>query len=100
MKRFMFMLFAACILAGCGADDDNENLICGDYEIAMEFEADNPDILHAVINSDPVDLNITQSASGARYQGVLNDTTVVLWGNGTDWTLMLDEDMIIECASK
>lgn len=100
MKKFAFMIMAVAALAACNKEEDTGTRICGDYEVAMEIPADNPDVLHAVINGDAVDLTISQSASGARYQGVLNDTVVVLWQKGEDWTLMLDEDIIIECASK
>ena len=58
-------------------------------------------IMHAIISGDAVDLALTQSASGAKYAGVLNDTNVVLWGKGDAWTMFLGPDeTIIECSIK
>ena len=58
------------------------------------------DTLLANINGDELELSHVVSASGAKYAGMLNDTIVVLWGQGEDWSLILDDDTIIECTGK
>ena len=100
MKKIFMLCGVLGALAACDKDAAEPVLTCGDYEVSVDFDKSVVDNLHVVINSDAVELGLVESASGAKYQGVLNDTTVVLWQKGEDWTLMLDEDIIIECASK
>ena len=101
MKRFAILAAVLGLCVACDRDDvQSASRTCGGYEVAMQFDADNTDVLHAVINGDALDLTHDVSASGAKYRGVLNDTVVVLWQKGDDWTLMLDEDMVIECDAK
>ena len=101
MKKLAILTAVIGLCAACDRDEVQQaTRTCGEYEVAMQFDADNTDILHAVINGDALDLMRGESASGARYRGVLNDTVVVLWEKGDDWTLMLDEDMVIECDAK
>ena len=54
----------------------------------------------ANINGDELELSNVVAASGAKFAGILNDTIVVLWNKGENWTLILDDDTIIECESK
>ncbi|MBN1324940.1 MAG: MliC family protein [Alphaproteobacteria bacterium] len=91
MKKLLFCLFAATALTACSESD--KLMKCGDYEISKKLEAD---MLAVVINGDAVVLKQTVSASGARYEGVLNDTNVTLWNKGKHWTLFLNDESI-EC---
>ena len=66
----------------------------------MTFSEDGG-VMHAVISGDVVDLKLTQSASGAKYAGVLNDTDVALWGKGDAWAMFVgDDEIMIECSVK
>lgn len=98
--RKIFVVFAAVFaLCACDRAEHDGGFVCGAYDVTMEL-ADDGDMLHAVLNGDAVDLTRAVAASGAKYQGVLNDTTVILWEKGENWTLMLDEDIVIECDAK
>lgn len=92
MKKLLLYLFAVVALGACNKSDDL--MKCGDYEITKKLQNDT---LITVINGDEVILKQTIAASGARYAGVLNDTNVVLWNKGKDWTLFLNEEPPIEC---
>lgn len=103
MKKSVFLMLALGCLSAC---DDTESVIqknaylCGNYDVEMTFSDDGA-TMHAIISGDAVDLALTQSASGAKYAGVLNDTNVVLWGKGDAWTMFLGPDeTIIECSIK
>ena len=101
MKKIAILTAVLALCVACDRDEtQSATIACGGYEVAMQFDTENAEILHAVINGDTLDLAQEAAASGARYRGVLNDTVVVLWERGADWTLMLDEDMIIECNAK
>ena len=65
----------------------------------MQF-SDNGDTMRANINGDELELSNVVSASGAKYAGILNDTIVVLWNKGENWTLILDDETIIDCVGK
>ncbi|MDR1338317.1 MAG: MliC family protein [Rickettsiales bacterium] len=94
MKKILFSVLTALILAGCGNSDDV--MKCGEYEVKTELSSE--DALTATLNGDQVVMKQDVSASGARYEGVLNDTTVVLWNKGRDWTLFLNDE-ILECKN-
>lgn len=99
MKRFLFCLLCVFALGACSHDDDKPVLRCGGYEVQMDFLPDGNSI-NANINGDELELVIVPSASGAKYSGVLNDIVVVLWQKGETWTMMLDEEEIIDCRAK
>ncbi len=85
------------ILLSLAACDNNKNtMTCGKYEVGITMSEDGASIT-AVINGDEMTLNQAISASGARYVGELNDTTVTLWNKGENWTMYLNEDEMIEC---
>ncbi len=88
-------------LAGCHANDRAEKIVrqCGDYRVEMSF-SDDGSKMTASINGDGVELENVVSASGAKYDGMLNDTAVTLWGKGDDWMMILDDDMLIECVKQ
>lgn len=100
MRKLLFGFVALAAIAACDRADVDAGITCGAYDVTVAFDDANADTLHAVLNGDAVDLVRAVAASGAKYQGVLNDTTVVLWEKGENWTLMLDEDTIIECIAK
>lgn len=96
MKKIIFVMLAV-MAAACETHDDSAmRRQCGAYSVGMEF-CDDGDTLRADINGDTVDLHHTVAASGARYDGVLNDTAVTLWGKGDTWTLFLGQDEAFEC---
>lgn len=100
MKKALFLLFAVAAVTACDKTDDTViRRSCGDYAVEITPSADG-DTIAAVLNGDALELNHVVAASGAKYDGVLNDTAVTLWNKGQNWTLILDDDMVIECASK
>ncbi len=99
MKKILICLFALFAVAACDRDDGAPIFQCGDYDVQMEI-AETGDAMRANLNGDDVDLALVPAASGAKYAGVLNDTVVVLWQKGDAWTLMLDDEQIIDCKSK
>ena len=103
MKRIFSLLVLCGFLAACDNVQDsgkNPTYICGNYEMEITF-SDDGNTLHAVISGDAVDLSLSQSASGARYAGVLNDTSVILWNKGETWTMFVGSDeTMIECFAK
>lgn len=103
MKRILFTFMFVGALAACDKPEaiQNKNVYeCGNYTVEMNFSEDG-NVLTAVIAGDSVDLNLTESASGAKYTGVLNDTNVVLWGKGDLWTMFVgDDEVAIECGIK
>ena len=99
MKKVLAILFCACALVACDHDDGIEHQRCGGYDVEMRF-SDTGETMNANINGDELELSNVVSASGAKFAGILNDTIVVLWNQGENWTLILDDDTIIECESK
>ena len=96
--RKILLLICVFGLFACDGKNDSDLIVrrCGDYSVEIDF-ADNGEKMNAVINGDGLSLARSVSASGAKYDGVLNDTYVTLWGRGEDWLLILDDDMVIEC---
>jgi len=92
MKKPLFALIAAAALAACHESDDF--MKCGDFEVKTEVQEN---ALAATINGDRVVLPQTISASGVRYEGILNDAKVILWNKGSDWTLYINDGDPIEC---
>ena len=99
MKNLLYGVICAFLLVACGHDDGNVHQKCGGYDVDMSF-SDNGETVRANINGDELELSNVVSASGAKFAGILNDTIVVLWNKGENWTLILDDDTIIECVGK
>lgn len=101
IKRVFFLLCAVCAIAACdgnGGGTDGAVLHCGEYDVAIsDMDIDK---ISASINGDAIELTHVVAASGARYDGSVNDTGVTLWQKGENWLLILDDDMVIECAAK
>lgn len=91
MKKLLLGLFIISALVACHKSDNSFK--CGDYEVSINLQND---ILTTDINGDVVELKQGISASGVRYVGVLNDTNVVMWNKGKNWTLFLNDEPI-EC---
>ncbi len=99
MKKFLVCLLCVFVVVACKREEKTPILHCGGYDIQTDIEEDG-NSMHANINGDDVDLLLVPSASGAKYAGVLNDIEVVLWQKGAEWTLMLDDEQIIDCTAK
>ena len=99
MKKFLILVVCAGLLVACGHNDGIKHQKCGGYDVDMQF-SDDGDTMRANINGDELELSHVVSASGAKFAGILNDTIVVLWNKGENWTLILDDDTIIECVGK
>lgn len=99
MKNIFICLVCGIALAACNQNDGIEHQKCGGYDVEMRF-SENGDTMTANINGDELELSNVVSASGAKFAGILNDTLVVLWNKGEKWTLILDDDTIIECTGK
>lgn len=100
MKKILLGLMVFGSVAACDRIDDTVVVRqCGDYAVEMTF-SETGETMNAVINGDALTLTNETAASGARYVGNLNDTSVTLWGKGKDWIMILDDDMVIECSVK
>jgi len=99
MKKFMFCLLCAISLFACKKNSEESVLHCGAYDVQIGI-TDDGNKMHANINGDVADLVLVPSASGAKYSGVLNDIVVVLWQKGENWTMLLDDEEIIDCRAK
>ncbi|MBD5388993.1 lysozyme inhibitor [bacterium] len=97
MKKIFGFILGLVVLGGCDqANDAPATRQCGPYAVDMTF-ADDGATLMAHINGDAVTLHGVVSASGARYNGTLNNTDVTLWGKGDAWTLILGDQELFEC---
>lgn len=100
MKRALFLLFACAVVAACDKTDDGIiRCQCGDYAVEITT-SQSGDTINAVLNGDAAEFKLAVSASGAKYDGVLNDTGVTLWNKGADWIMILDDDTVVECVVK
>ena len=99
MKKILICLLGILVFSGCDKKDNSGLQQCDGFEVQMAF-ANNGEVLRANINGDDVELSLVQSASGAKYAGILNDTVVVLWEKADKWSLVLDDDRFIDCKAK
>lgn len=99
MKSFWMCLLGLAVLSGCGHDEVVPDLLCGGYDVQMAI-SDDGESMHANINGDELEMKLVVSASGAKYSGTLNDIVVVLWEKSGTWTMMLDDEQIIDCRGK
>ncbi len=100
MKKLLLLVMLTSVLGACNKQDEDLFIRqCGDYTVEMDF-SDDGSYMNADINGDEVILERVISASGAKYSGVLNDTNIVMWGKGDEWTMLLDDDMIISCVAE
>ena len=99
-KVFLFSVICASF-AACDGEKKSDVIVqqCGDYTVEITLD-ETGDKINAVLNGDAVELTNVVAASGAKFDGVLNDTAVTLWNKGEMWTMILDDDMIVECVAK
>ncbi len=98
MKKLLCVMICGLLIA-CNHDDGNNYQTCGGYDVEMRL-GENGDTMTANINGDELELSHVASADGAKYAGILNDIIVVLWNRDEKWTMMLDDDTIIDCVGK
>ncbi len=103
MKKTISSIMLIGCLCACDKTEfvvKEKQYLCGNYDVEMTFSDDGA-TMHAIISGDAVDLVLTQSASGAKYTGFVNDANVVLWGKGDMWTMFVGSDeTMIECSIK
>jgi len=99
MKKLLVCILCACALVACNREEKTPIQQCGGYDVQMTF-SDNGETMRADINGDMVELSQVAVVSGAKYAGILNDTLVVFLSDGEKWTLVLDDDQIIDCRVK
>lgn len=99
MKKFLVSMLCLAALGACSHDEKTPIQQCGGYDVQMTF-ADNGETMTADINGDIVELSRVVVVSGTKYAGILNDTLVVFLSDGEKWTLVLDDDQIIDCMAK
>lgn len=96
MKKIIIPALLSVALGACDQADTGTVLTCGNYNVAMQISEDGTH-LGATINGRTFDFILAQSASGAKYDGVINDNDVTFWNKGDAWTMFVNEDMIFEC---
>ena len=101
MKKVYLISVICASLAACDGEKKSDGIVqqCGDYTVEITLD-ETGDKINAVLNGDAVELTNVVAASGAKFDGVLNDTAVTLWNKGEMWTMILDDDMIVECVAK
>lgn len=100
MRQWIMWVLVAFCMSGCDQPVPVRPVHqCGAYMVDIQPAADGETIT-AVINGDAVTLGRAVSASGAKYDGVLNDIPVTLWSKGDEWILILDDDQITPCDVK
>ena len=92
------IILSALILATFFACEKlKTSAICGDYQVNMKFVDDGDKILMR-INGESVILNLVQSASGAKYDGVMkNNDVLTMWNKGDGWTMFINDGQPIMC---
>lgn len=101
MKK-IFLFAAVCgVLGACDGNKKSDVIMqqCGDYAVEISLD-ETGEKINAVFNGDAVELANVVSASGAKFDGVLNDTAVTLWNQGDAWIMILDDDAAVECVAK
>lgn len=96
MKKIVLFLFMSVVLCGCGDSDHGISVVCGNYDVNIKLGSDGTH-LSALINNKPFDFILGISASGAKYNGIVNGNTVSLWNKGESWTMFVNEDIVFEC---
>lgn len=96
MKKIILPMLFSVVLCGCDSADKGISVVCGNYNVNIQLSDDGAH-LSALINNKPFDFILGQSASGAKYDGVVNGNDVVLWNKGETWTMFVNEDIVFEC---
>lgn len=94
MKKLLFCFIGLVTLVACEKSDNV--YVCDKYTVEINLD-ESGEKLTADLNGDVVEMNIAQSADGARYVANLNDTEITLWNRGRDWTLIVGDEEPIEC---
>lgn len=92
------LILPVLILAGVFACEKmNNSMRCGEYDISLKFR-DDADEIWVNINNETIILNLVQSASGAKYDGVMkNGNVLTLWAKGDDWTMFINDGQPVYC---
>lgn len=94
MKKICFGFVGLLALVACEKSDNAYT--CGKYTVEINVN-EVGDKLTADLNGDVVEMNIAQSADGAKYVANFNDTEIVLWNRGRDWTLIVGDEEPVLC---
>ena len=96
MKKIVLVLFMFVVLCGCGDSDQGISVVCGNYDVNIKLGSDGTH-LSVLINNKHFDFMQGVSASGAKYDGIVNGNNVSLWNKGESWTMFVNEDIVFEC---
>ncbi len=96
MKKIILPILLSVALCGCGDSDQGISVVCGNYDVNIKLGSDGTH-LSALINNKPFDFILGTSASGAKYDGIVNGNNVSLWNKGESWTMFVNEDIVFEC---
>jgi len=101
MKKFLLPVLCVALFAACDKKSEEDVIVqtCGNYTVEIKM-TDGGEKLYARINGDAVEMTNVVAASGAKFDGVLNDTNVSLWNKGADWIMLIDDETLIECTAK
>lgn len=96
MRKIILAVLLSVALGACDNSDKTISVVCGNYNVDMTISEDGSH-LSALIHGKTFDFMLSQSASGAKYDGVVNDNDVTFWNKGDTWTMFVNEDMVFEC---
>lgn len=94
MKKIIILFFVIPLIISC---ERHKTVQCGDLKVEFVDDFKDIDKIKVNVNDKIVDLEITKSASGSKYTGFLDKNQIDLWGKGTDWVIILNDDKVIEC---
>ena len=95
MRKLILPVFIIAALFAC--DKIKNTVVCGKYDVRMKF-VDDGEKMNVTINGERLVLNLVPSASGAKYNGVMqNGDTLTLWGKGDEWTVLVNDGKGVVC---
>ena len=101
MKKTLLIGAMVMALAACDrtpAQNDTITRQCGDYNVQIAF-GDSGENITASINGQVVEMASVVAASGAKYEGQINNMTFALWQSGNDWIMVLPDETVLTCVA-